>query len=106
MERPARPRLLASLVGNDPALAEDGKLIFVKSLAKTTYAEFQSIEDVNLQGAVLGVKVGFEAIARTSVSSAIVNVSWMVGQVGFPKAIAYYAAKCVGTGLPTACRNT
>lgn len=72
---------------------------FVKPLADTTEADFQAIYDVNVQGAFLGLKLGFEAIARAGAPGAIVNVSSLMGQVGFPGAIAYCATKGAVTGL-------
>jgi NAD(P)-dependent dehydrogenase (short-subunit alcohol dehydrogenase family) len=71
----------------------------VKPLADTCEAEFQAIYDVNVQGAFLGVKLGFEAIARSGAPGAVVNVSSLMGQVGFPGAIAYCATKGAVTGL-------
>ncbi len=72
---------------------------FVKPLAETTEADFQDIYDINVQGAFLGVKLGFEAIARTGSPGAIVMVSSLMGQVGFPGATAYCATKGAVTGL-------
>ncbi len=72
---------------------------FVKPLAETTQADFQGIYDVNVQGAFLGLKLGFEAIARAGAPGAMVNVSSLMGQVGFPGAIAYCATKGAVTGL-------
>ena len=72
---------------------------FVKPLAETTGVDFQGIYDVNVQGAFLGVKLVFEAIARAGAPGAIVNVSSLMGQVGFPGAIAYCATKGAVTGL-------
>ncbi len=72
---------------------------FVKPLAETTDADFQSLFDVNVRGAFLGIKRGFEAIARAGAPGAIVNVSSLMGQVGFPGAVAYCATKGAVTGL-------
>lgn len=72
---------------------------FVRPLAETTEADFQSLYDVNVQGAFLGLKLGFEAIVRAGAPGAIVNVSSLMGQVGFPEAIAYCATKGALTGL-------
>ena len=72
---------------------------FVRPLADTTEADFQAIYDVNVQGAFLGLKLGFEAIIRAGAPGAIVNVSSLMGQVGFPGAIAYCATKGAVTGL-------
>ena len=71
----------------------------VRPLADTTEADFQAIYDVNVQGVFLGLKVGFEAITRAGAPGAIVNVSSLMGQVGFPGAIAYCATKGAVTGL-------
>ncbi len=71
----------------------------VKPLAETTEADFQSLFDVNVQGAFLGAKLGFEAIARTGEGGAVVMVSSLMGQVGFPGATAYCATKGAVTGL-------
>ncbi len=71
----------------------------VKPLAETTEADFQSLFDVNVLGAFLGVKLGFEAIARTGGGGAVVMVSSLMGQVGFPGATAYCATKGAVTGL-------
>lgn len=72
---------------------------FVKPLADTTEDDFQGIFDVNVLGAFLGVKMGFEAIARSGAPGAIVMVSSLMGQVGFPGATAYCATKGAVTGL-------
>ncbi len=73
---------------------------FVKPLAETTEADFQGIFDINVRGTFLGVKLGFEAIARSGAAGgAIVNVSSLMGQVGFPGAAAYCATKGAVTGL-------
>jgi NAD(P)-dependent dehydrogenase (short-subunit alcohol dehydrogenase family) len=71
----------------------------VKPLAETSEAEFQDMFDINVQGTFLGVKLGFEAIARSGAPGAIVNVSSLMGQVGFPGATAYCATKGAVTGL-------
>jgi NAD(P)-dependent dehydrogenase (short-subunit alcohol dehydrogenase family) len=71
----------------------------VKPLAETTAADFDFIFDVNVRGATLGVKLGFEAIGRSGRPGAIVNVSSLMGLVGFPGASAYCATKGAVTGL-------
>ena len=72
---------------------------FIKPLAETTEADFQGIFDTNVLGAFLGVKFGFEAIARAASPGSIVMVSSLMGQVGFPGATAYCATKGAVTGL-------
>jgi NAD(P)-dependent dehydrogenase (short-subunit alcohol dehydrogenase family) len=80
------------LVGNAGAF-------LVKALAETTIADFDGIFDVNVRGAILGLSLGFEAIARSGAPGAIVLVSSLMGQVGFPGATAYCATKGAVTGL-------
>lgn len=72
---------------------------FVKPIAETTDEDFDDIFDVNVTGAFLGAKLGFEAIARTGQPGAIVMVSSLMGQVGFPGAVAYCTTKGAVTGL-------
>ncbi|HVN02409.1 MAG TPA: glucose 1-dehydrogenase [Caulobacteraceae bacterium] len=72
---------------------------FVKPLGETSEAEFDGIFDVNVLGAFLGVKAGFEAIARSGADGSIVNVSSLMGLVGYPGATAYCATKGALTGL-------
>ena len=80
-------------------LVANAGAFFVKPLAETSEADFDGIFDVNVRGAVLGLTVGFEAIARSGAPGAIVLVSSLMGQVGFPGATAYCATKGAVTGL-------
>ena len=72
---------------------------FVRPIAETSEEEFESIFDVNVTGAFLGAKLGFEGIARSGQPGSIVMVSSLMGQVGFPGAVAYCATKGALTGL-------
>jgi len=72
---------------------------FVKPLADTTRADFRGIFDVNVLGAFLGVKMGFQAMARAGAPGSIVMVSSLMGQVGFGGAAAYCTTKGAVTGL-------
>jgi NAD(P)-dependent dehydrogenase (short-subunit alcohol dehydrogenase family) len=80
-------------------LVNNAGAFFVKPLEETSEADFDQIFAVNVEGAVLGLKAGFAAIARTGRAGAIVNVSSLMGQVGFPGATAYCATKGALTGL-------
>ena len=71
----------------------------VKPLGDTSEVDFQDLFDVNVRGAFLGVKLGFEAIARSGAAGTIVMVSSLMGQVGFPGATVYCATKGAVTGL-------
>ena len=86
-------------LGGVYAVVNNAGAFLVKPLADTTEADFQLSYDVNVHGPYLGVKLGFEAIARAGAPGAIVNVSSLMGQVGFPGAIAYCTTKGAVTGL-------
>ena len=70
-------------LGGVYAVVNNAGAFLVKPLAETTDTDFQYAYDVNVHGAYLGVKLGFEAIARAGAPGAIVNVSSLMGQVGF-----------------------
>jgi NAD(P)-dependent dehydrogenase (short-subunit alcohol dehydrogenase family) len=86
-------------LGGVYGLVNNAGAFFVKPLDETTEADFQGIYDINVQGAFLGMKFGFAAIAKAGAAGAIVNVSSLMGQVGFPGASAYCATKGAVTGL-------
>ncbi len=72
----------------------------VKPLAETTEEDFDGLYAVNVRGTFLGVQHGFRAIARSGrPGGAIVNVSSLMGQVGYPGASAYCATKGAVTGF-------
>ncbi|MBU6372893.1 MAG: SDR family oxidoreductase [Alphaproteobacteria bacterium] len=71
----------------------------VKPLTETSAEEWRQSQSVNLDGVWLGVKYGLDAIARTGRGGSIVNVSSLMGQVGYPGAVAYCATKGAVTGL-------
>ncbi|MBI1186023.1 MAG: glucose 1-dehydrogenase [Alphaproteobacteria bacterium] len=72
---------------------------FVKPLAETTEADWNAADRVNVDGTWLGVKHAFAAIGETGRGGAIVNVSSLMGQVGYPGAVAYCATKGAITGM-------
>jgi NAD(P)-dependent dehydrogenase (short-subunit alcohol dehydrogenase family) len=86
-------------LGGVRGVVNNAGAFFVKPIAETSDADFDGIFDVNVTGAFLGAKLGFEAIARTGKPGAIVMVSSLMGQVGFPGAVAYCATKGAVTGL-------
>lgn len=71
----------------------------LKGTAETTEADWDSIFDINAAGTWLGVKHGMAAIAKTGRGGAIVNVSSLMGLVGFPQNAAYCASKGAVTGM-------
>jgi len=84
------------------ALVNNAGLFFVKPLEETTEADFDAIHAVNVEGAFLGVKHAFRSFARSGTAGAIVNVSSLMGLVGYPGATAYCATKGAVTGLTKA----
>jgi len=87
-------------LGGVHGVVNNAGAFMVKPLTETTAPDFQYLFDINVRGAFLGVKLGFEAIARHGAGNgAIVMVSSLMGQVGFPGATAYCATKGAMTGL-------
>jgi len=72
---------------------------FVKPLAETTETNFDNIYEINVEGTFLGIKHAFRSFASSGQAGAIVNVSSLMGQVGFPDAIAYCATKGAITAM-------
>ncbi len=71
----------------------------LKDTTETTEAEWDQIFDINCTATFLGVKHGMAAIAKTGRGGAIVNVSSLMGLVGYPQNAAYCASKGAVTGL-------
>jgi NAD(P)-dependent dehydrogenase (short-subunit alcohol dehydrogenase family) len=84
------------------ALVNNAGVFFVKPLAETTEADFDFAYTINVEGTFLGVKHAFRAFARGKSAGSIVNVSSLMGQVGFPNAVAYCASKGAITSLTKA----
>lgn len=80
-------------------LVNNAGVFWVKPIADTTEADFDQIYSVNVEGTFLGVKSAFAAMARGGQAGSIVNVSSLMGQVGFPDATAYCATKGAITGF-------
>lgn len=89
----------AERLGGLYGLVNNAGSFFVKPLAETTDADFDDIYAVNVEGTFLGVRTAFQAIQRTGKPGAVVNVSSLMGLVGFPGAVAYCASKGAVTGL-------
>ena len=80
-------------------LVNNAGIFFVKPLADTNEDDFDWIYQVNVEGTFLGCKHAMSAIQRSGRPGAIVNVSSLMGQVGFANAIAYCATKGAITGF-------
>ncbi len=80
-------------------LVNNAGIFFVKPIAETTEEDFDSIYEINVEGTFLGLKHAFRAFARSGTAGAVVNVSSLMGQVGFPNAVAYCASKGAITAM-------
>jgi NAD(P)-dependent dehydrogenase (short-subunit alcohol dehydrogenase family) len=89
----------ADRLGGLYGLVNNAGAFFVKPLAETTDEDFDDIYAVNVEGTFLGVRAAFKAIERAGKPGAVVNVSSLMGQVGFPGAVAYCATKGAVTGF-------
>ncbi|MEO0448852.1 MAG: glucose 1-dehydrogenase [Pseudomonadota bacterium] len=80
-------------------LVNNAGVFMVKPIQDTSDDDFDWIYRTNVEGTFLGMKYGFEAMRNTGRGGAIVNVSSLMGQVGFPGASAYCATKGAITGM-------
>lgn len=80
-------------------LVNNAGIFLVKPLEETSEADFLQMFSVNVEGMFLGMRHAFEVFARRKVAGAIVNVSSLMGLVGYPGAIAYCASKGAVTAM-------
>ncbi|HTW35488.1 MAG TPA: SDR family NAD(P)-dependent oxidoreductase [Rhizomicrobium sp.] len=80
-------------------LVNNAGAFFVKPLADTSEADFDAIYETNVEGTFLGIREAFRWFKRSGTAGAIVNVSSLMGQVGFPNAVAYCATKGAITAM-------
>ena len=83
-------------------LVNNAGLFFVKPIEETSEADFDAIYQVNVEGCFLGVREAFRRFSAAGRGGAIVNVSSLMGLVGFSPASAYCATKGAITGLTKA----
>jgi len=88
--------------GGLAGLVNNAGLFFVKPLEETTEEDFDAIHAVNVEGTFLGVREAFRAFAASRRGGSIVNVSSLMGLVGYPQAAAYCATKGAVTGMTKA----
>jgi NAD(P)-dependent dehydrogenase (short-subunit alcohol dehydrogenase family) len=88
--------------GDFYGLVNNAGMFFVKPLEETTEADFDSIYEVNVEGTFLGVKHAFRTLSKAGRAGSIVNVSSLMGLVGYPQATAYCATKGAVTGMTKA----
>ena len=96
--------VMATAAGLGPVrgLVNNAGVFWVKKIEDTTPRDFDQIYQVNVEGTFLGVKAAFAAMTATGLPGSIVNVSSLMGQVGFPDATAYCATKGAITGFTKA----
>jgi NAD(P)-dependent dehydrogenase (short-subunit alcohol dehydrogenase family) len=85
--------------GGLDVLVNNAGAFLLQSTPETTEADWDRIFDINCTGTWLGVKHGFTAIAQTGRGGSIVNVSSLMGLVGYPQNAAYCASKGAVTGM-------
>lgn len=88
--------------GGLAGLVNNAGLFFVKPIEETTAEDFDQIHAVNVEGVFLGVKHAFRGFEAAGRGGAIVNVSSLMGLVGFPGATAYCATKGAVSGMSRA----
>ncbi|MEL7452968.1 MAG: SDR family oxidoreductase, partial [Pseudomonadota bacterium] len=88
-----------SRFGGLDIVVNNAGVFMVKSVADTTSDDYDWIYQTNVEGTFLGMKYGFRAIKETGRGGSIVNVSSLMGQVGYPDATAYCATKGAVTGM-------
>ncbi|QUD90518.1 SDR family NAD(P)-dependent oxidoreductase [Phenylobacterium montanum] len=83
-------------------LVNNAGLFFVKPIEDTSADDFDRICGVNVEGCFLGLRAAFRSYAAARRGGAIVNVSSLMGLVGFPQASAYCATKGAITAMTKA----
>ena len=92
----------AADLGGLYGLVNNAGMFMVKPIAETTEADFDAMQSVNVEGPFLGIKHAFRAFAAARAPGAIVNVSSLMGLVGYPEATVYCATKGAVTGMTRA----
>ena len=92
----------AATLGGLDGLVNNAGLFLVKPIADTSEDDFDRLYQVNVEGTFLGIKHALRAFRANQRSGAIVNVSSLMGLVGYPEATAYCATKGAVTGMTRA----
>jgi NAD(P)-dependent dehydrogenase (short-subunit alcohol dehydrogenase family) len=92
----------AEAIGGLTTLVNNAGLFLVKPVAETAEADFDRLYEVNVEGTFLGIKHAFRAFRAGARAGAIVNVSSLMGLVGYPEATVYCATKGAVTGMTRA----
>jgi NAD(P)-dependent dehydrogenase (short-subunit alcohol dehydrogenase family) len=78
---------------NNAGIARGSAVAGSGELMTHTLADWRTMMSINLDGVFLGVRYGGEAIAAGGRGGSIINLSSILGKVGFPGAAAYCASK-------------
>lgn len=97
-----RVMAIAKDLGGLYGLVNNAGMFIVRPIADTTEEDFDTMVAVNVEGAFLGIKHAFRAFEADRRAGVIVNVSSLMGLVGFPEAAAYCATKGALTGMTRA----
>jgi NAD(P)-dependent dehydrogenase (short-subunit alcohol dehydrogenase family) len=89
-------------LGGLAGLVNNAGMFMIKPIEDTTEADFDAMHAVNVEGAFLGVKHAFRAFKADRRAGVIVNVSSLMGLVGYPEATLYCATKGALTGMTRA----
>jgi NAD(P)-dependent dehydrogenase (short-subunit alcohol dehydrogenase family) len=88
--------------GGLDCLVNNAGVFLLKGLTDHTEEDWDRVFAVNTVGTWLGVKHGMKAMAQTGRGGSIVNVSSLMGLVGYPQNAAYCGSKGAVTGLTKA----
>lgn len=83
-------------------LVNNAGVFLVKPIEETTEEDYDWIYSTNVEGTFLGMKYAMMAMQQSKSAGSIVNVSSLMGQVGYPGATAYCATKGAITGMTKA----
>lgn len=92
----------AESLGGLNGLVNNAGTFMVKPIADTSEEDFDAMYAVNVEGPFLGVKHALRAFAANGNPGSIVNVSSLMGRVGYPEATVYCATKGAITGMTRA----
>ena len=85
--------------GGVHVVVNNAGVFLLKPIAETTEEDWDRVFNANTTGTWLGVKHGLRAIGETGQGGAIINVSSLMGLVGYPDNSAYCASKGAVTGM-------
>jgi len=85
--------------GDFHGLVNNAGLFLVKPLEQTTEEDFDQLYRVNVEGCFLGIKHATRVLTAAGRAGSIVNVSSLMGLVGYPQAAAYCATKGAIVGM-------